>query len=604
MEKSTLKKEELEALKAASPQLSPELAKERVQKKGDRYVFTAIRKTDRAFAGRLDADGADGLGGAPQTEFVEITLISPEDFNYTPKISDADKKAAKSIDSKLSQFKEYFAYDKGLLNNEASLDSADAAELPSVIDHRNNQSPVKDQGGRGTCVSHASMGLLEAYPHINDNLSEQYTHYKFNVFLSKPQNQDDGLRTTDAAPFLARNDGRVCLESEWPYIPNQSTINAQVAAGTYAPPAAAVGNQAFGIGAYKIIGDNGLTGESIKNTRYLEALLYQGYNIVFGCYASWDDKDNNGVLDPLLNSSGNPVSTAGHAMLIVGYNRTDQYFIVKNSWKNTWGHSGYGYFSYNFFRGCAKYGFVIDTVVPAAPPTPVPAKLVTAPYSTAKIARATLRAAVVFFKTSSGRFAVAEAYAGDNLQLRNLRVYNSNGSMHLTLDSLVIRGTWLCDLDTGRETSTNADFWWEAVSPGVNFLVPRNGASACVAFNLAAITKSSISALTLGTPSVAQSLLNYAVILGQTTDGRYYKLLVHAKPDNVLQLSYMEVYNADGSRYRYGQAINVPSSWTYNLDTSSVGGGAAADIWWQVISNNVGFLNRYSTAKMRLHWCL
>ncbi|MBC7889037.1 MAG: C1 family peptidase [Ferruginibacter sp.] len=604
MQATTLKAEELEALKASSRQLSPEQIGERTQKKDDRYVFTAIRKTSRAYAGPLDADGGDELSSAPDYELVEITLISPEDFEYTPKLDEADKKAAKPIENKLGKLKNYYAYDNGLLAGSHGEGAGESAELPAMIDRRVNQSPVKDQGGRGTCVSHACMGLLEAYPHINDNLSEQYTHFKFNSFLGQPQNQDNGLRTTDAAPFLSRSNGYVCLENQWPYIPNQSTINAMVAAGTYAPPAAAVGNQAFGIGAYKIIGDNGLAGESIKNTRYLEALLYQGYNIVFGCYASWDDKDNNGILDPLLNSNGTPASGAGHAMLIVGYNRTDQYFIVKNSWQATWGHSGYGYFSYNFMRACAKYGFVVDSVVPAAPPNPLPAKLVSAPYSNAKISRAALRAAIVFFKTSSGRYAVAEAYAGDNLYLRNLRVYNSNGSMHLTLDTLVIRSSYLCDLDTGRETSTNADFWWEGVSPGIHFLVPRLGATACIAFNLAAVTKAGISAMTLGTPSVDSGLLKYAVIVGQTTSGRYYKILVHAKPGNVLQLSYIEVFNADGTRYKYAQSINVPSSWTYNLDDLALSGGVAADIWWHVISNNVGFLERYSTSRMRLIWSL
>jgi len=95
-----------------------------------------------------------------------------------------------------------------------------------------------------------------------------------------------------------------------------------VANGTYAPPQTAVNNQRFGIGAYKIIEDNGLTGESIKNTATSKRFCSRGNNIVFGCFASWDDKDNNGVLDPLLDSNGKPLSDAGHAMLIVGYNRT------------------------------------------------------------------------------------------------------------------------------------------------------------------------------------------------------------------------------------------------------------------------------------------
>jgi len=394
------------------------------------------------------------------------------------------------------------------------------------------------------------------------------------------------------------------LERDWPYIPDQDTIDAMVAAGTYTPPPAAVNNQTYGIGAYKIIEDKGLVGESIKNTRYLEALLFQGYNVVFGCYASWDDKDNNGILEPLLDNNGNPVSGAGHAMLIVGYNRTEQYFIVKNSWAQTWGHSGYAYFSYDFFRSCAKYGFVVDSVVPVAPTLPPPRKLVFAPFSTEKISRASLRAAIVFFKTSSGRYAVAEAYAGDNLYLKNLRVYNAAGGIYLERSSLVIRSSYLCDLDTGRETSTNADFWWEGVSPGVNFLVPRNGAAACLAYNLAALTAANINAMGLNTTAVDSRILHYCVIAGKTTSGRPFKILAHAMAGNVLKLSYVEVFNPDGSRHKYRHDINVPSSWTYDLDNLSLSGGAAADIWWHVISNNVGFLERYSTARMRLVWSL
>ena len=606
---STLKPEELQALRAASRSLTREIAEERFVKKDDgRYVFRAMCRTSRSMAGSLDVDSMDAASVPaavePQYEFVEITLISPKDFEYTPKLTDADKKAAKPIDKTLDPHKAYYMQDRGLLAPASAQTEGEAAELPAVIDHRINQSPVKNQGGRGTCVSHACMGLLEAHVHIHDNLSEQYTHYKFNEFLGRPHNQDAGLKTTDGAPFLARGDGRVCLESQWPYIPDQSTINARVTAGTYGPPDAAVANQAFGIGAYKIIEDKGLIGESIKNTRYLEALLYQGYNVVFGCYASWDDKDNNGVLDPLLDNNGAPISDAGHAMLIVGYNRTAQYFIVKNSWDNTWGHGGYGYFSYNFFRACAKYGFVVDSVVPVAPPEAVPRKLATAPYGTGKISRVSLRAAVVFFKTSSGRFAVAEAYAGDNLYLRNLRVYNANGSVHLERDNLVIRSSYLCDLDTGSETSANADFWWEGVSPGVHFLVPRNGASACMGYNLAGLSAAVIGSMTLATSAVDSGLLRYAVIAGKTTGGRRFKILAQSRPGNVLQLSYAEVFGADGSRYRFGQTINVPSSWTYDLDTLSLSGGTAADLWWHVISSNVGFLEPNGTARMRLVWTL
>ena len=212
----------------------------------------------------------------------------------------------------MSRFEDYYAQDVVVSDETTAAESeAEAAGLPAVVDRRADQSPVKNQGGRGTCVSHASVGLIEAYLHIPDDLSEQYTHYKFNEFLNRPHNLNQGLKTTKAAPFLARADGRICLEADWPYIPVQSTINQMVDEGTYSPPPAAQNNQTYGISNYKIITDQGLNGESIKNTRYLEALLHQGYNVVIGTWVSWDDKDNDGILDPVLDPNGNPIGRGG-----------------------------------------------------------------------------------------------------------------------------------------------------------------------------------------------------------------------------------------------------------------------------------------------------
>jgi hypothetical protein len=601
---------------------------ERFAKRDDVIMFRVSRKTDRSLAGPLDIDRSEGElepaepvdeeviedeeaippGQAleeeiEEHEIAEVALISPEDFDYEPEITDDDKKAAVSIDKLLSELEGYYAQDAAVVGEAAVIEpEAELAGLPSSVDHGASQSPIKNQATRGTCVSHASVALLEAFGHIPDDLSEQCAHYKFNEFLNRPHNVNAGLRTTDAAPFLARRDGRICLEAEWPYIPDQATINAMVANGTYEPPQACL-DGAYGYGAYKIITDQGLTGESIKNTRYLEALLHQGYNVVIGTWVSWDDKDNDGILDPVLDPSGNPIGQGGHAMLVVGYNRPSQYFIVKNSWGRGWGHDGYAYFHYNLVRSCFKYGFVVESVVPEAP-TQLPRKLAQAPYETDKISRSRLRAVILFIKTSRGRYAVCEAYAGYNLLLRNLRVYNADGSLHLKRDSLVIRGTYLCDIDSARETSLDADFWWQAVRPGVNYLVPRNNAAAWVAFDLAHLSPQQISATALSSAPIASRDLNYAVVVGRTTANRRFKMLVHAKSGNRLQISYLELYDASGRRYRYATDLHIPSSWTYNLDTLRTGGGRYADIWWHVISDDVGFLERYSTARTQLVWSL
>ncbi|MGH1491046.1 MAG: C1 family peptidase [Acidimicrobiales bacterium] len=625
-----LEETERAVIQASARTMSDSEINERFKEEDDRVTFKIVRKTARAMAGDLDvtftsdpdismeealpgdANVAMAADALEEQEVVEVTLISMDDFDYEPELTDEDYQAAAPIDAALADLGDYFepgTTGAGIVNRSLAGDggdsaptSDDAAALPMAVDHRPDQSSIKDQARRGTCVSHAALALLEAFDHIPDDLSEQYTHYKFNEFLGRPQNADQGLRTTDAAPFLARGDGRTCLESQWPYM-TQASINQQVSQGTYGPSATAQANDDYGYGAYKIITDRGLTGQSIKNTRYLEALLYKGYNIVIGTYVSWADSNNDGIREPVLDSNGDPVRRGGHAMVVVGYDRGKQYFIVKNSWGSGWDDGGYGYLHYSYIRSCFKYGYVVDSVVPAAP-SQLPTRLANAPYNTSKISRPDLRAAIVFFKTSAGRFAVAEAYAGYNLYLRNLRVYNANGSVHLEKDELVIRGTYLCDIDSGSETSTNADFWWEAVRPGVNNLVPRNGASAVVAYDLAGLRPDDISALSMPSSPISWARLDYSVVVGKTTTGRRYKMLVHAKPGNKLAISYLEVFNQDDSRYRYKTDFEVPSSWTYNLDTLQLGGGQYADIWWHVVSDGVGFLEKSSYARTGYVWSL
>jgi Papain family cysteine protease len=302
------------------------------------------------------------LGSPPPAE---VTLIAPEDFDYEPQITAEDLEHARPITERVEGLREYFARDTPEANGERATRPG-APLTPPTVDHRPSQSPVKNQQSRGTCVSHASLGLLEAALHVPDDLSEQYAHYKFNEFENRPQDQDNGLRTTNAAPYLTRDDGRTCLESDWPYIPDQPTITAAVHAGTYGPPEAAEDNQTYGYLTYKLIDDAGLEGESIKNTRFLESLLALGYDIVIGTWVSWDDSQNAHILRPLLDSNGEPVGRGGHAMLVVGYDRPDEYFILKNSWGLGWGHAGYGYFHYDYIRSCFKYGFTVAEVVPAA----------------------------------------------------------------------------------------------------------------------------------------------------------------------------------------------------------------------------------------------
>jgi hypothetical protein len=180
---------------------------------------------------------------------------------------------------------------------------------------------------------------------------------------------DPGLRTIDSAVYLSAQG--VPEEATWGYSTDQPKCrtNTSCTPAKHDPiPAAAASATKYRITAYDLINDTGTSGTSIKNPAYLESLLADGFDIVWGTHVAWDDSKNSGTLDVVLDSSGNPVaSRGGHAMLIVGYDRAKNYFIVKNSWNTTWGHSGYGHFSYDYIRTYAKYGYIIRNVASSTP---------------------------------------------------------------------------------------------------------------------------------------------------------------------------------------------------------------------------------------------
>ncbi|UCC68168.1 MAG: C1 family peptidase [Armatimonadota bacterium] len=244
--------------------------------------------------------------------------------------------------------------------------------IPDVVDHRPNQTSIKDQNNRGTCVCFASLAGLEvAYGGGSLDLSEQFANYLYMTAESRGC-KSAGLKTTDSANYL-KNDG-VCLESVCPYQNDKYNFpaycnNADTTAP--APPMLtnAVANRPYKIKSYqKIWRKDNLTtdtGTWINNPRYLESLLRAGKDIVFGTHVAGWISPYTGIIDVSLGSGGYPLpSVGGHAMLVVGYNRPQEYFIVKNSWGTSYGQSGYLYLSYDYIRTYAKYGYIINEVEP------------------------------------------------------------------------------------------------------------------------------------------------------------------------------------------------------------------------------------------------
>lgn len=88
---------------------------------------------------------------------------------------------------------------------------------------------------------------------------------------------------------------------------------------------------------------------------------------------------------------------------------------------------------------------------------------------------------IILYRTKAGRFGKLLIKSGGyNLTIKWM-TFNPDGSLHRKGDHLVIRGTYSCDLDSGREIEkTLSDFWWRQLSERERRLEAQNGA----AFNL------------------------------------------------------------------------------------------------------------------------
>jgi hypothetical protein len=239
-----------------------------------------------------------------------------------------------------------------------------ATLVATGVDHHSNQTAVRDQADRNTCVSFAAMAAIEAIYKKRDgvtkNLSENHAH---NIFMQKEGSTctaNHGLQTWKAAGYLTTD--RVCEESQSPYVTTPSSSCATI-------QSACQNNRDHGHLTYSTFfsPEFGGSGTNIAtNTNYLESLLDAGNDVVMGVYVAggdwFDGSAESGVVDVEITGSGDPSAPyGGHAMLMIGYSKAGDYFIFKNSWGSAVGHSGYFHLTYEYLQTYAKYGYVVHT---------------------------------------------------------------------------------------------------------------------------------------------------------------------------------------------------------------------------------------------------
>jgi C1A family cysteine protease len=246
-------------------------------------------------------------------------------------------------------------------------DPSSVAALPGTVDWRNYNggnwvTPVRNQGGCGSCWAFAATANLESATLIKNNTP--------------------GIDLDLAEQILVSCNGGGTCGGGWPataseYIKNTGLPQEYCSSYTATDSActSVCGNwqaSAYKISSWSYVTQSAPTVDAIKNA----LSTYGPVNTIFDVYA-----------DFFYYSSGvyhytTGAYQGGHAVLIVGYDDANQCFICKNSWGTGWGEAGFFRVGYSELNSVTRFGgYTIAYQTGSIPPPPPPPPTDTCSYS-------------------------------------------------------------------------------------------------------------------------------------------------------------------------------------------------------------------------------
>lgn len=215
----------------------------------------------------------------------------------------------------------------------SSMASGLGASLPSEVSLLEIMGPVKDQGGRGTCVAFAWCGLREYWSRAEPRYSEQFLYWACKQLDGIPGEEGSYIRT---GAGVLRELG-VCTAPLWPY--NPRPIPGSVDQGP-APQEAVVQASQHALPHQRVVQD-----VLIEDFKAVLAGHPGGppCPVVFGVlvFPSWMLSSEVARTGKIHMPLPGEFPIGGHAMCAVGY-RDDPsapgggFLIVRNSWGEGW----------------------------------------------------------------------------------------------------------------------------------------------------------------------------------------------------------------------------------------------------------------------------
>jgi hypothetical protein len=263
--------------------------------------------------------------------------------------------------------------------------SAAAAPVSPVpltgVDLRHDQTPIRTQGGRGTCIIHSVVAAMESALKRSGrdvDLSEDTFMYFDKQFWLAPidgkpadacENQVGGTDGGGGVENLNYLAGGLAIPEEsaghpdgydyklpFPWFHDHWKSQFNVDSWNLSPrrllPSTLRADRYFTITGFKTLA-------SAKDPGAIERALQRGHEVIWD-FAVSGKTPGNGVWH-----FGGPTkpTDGGHSMLIVGYDRTNPkkpFFIVKNSWgpTKTRGADGFTYIGYDYLPYGTNAGYL------------------------------------------------------------------------------------------------------------------------------------------------------------------------------------------------------------------------------------------------------
>jgi len=205
------------------------------------------------------------------------------------------------------------------------------AKLPPAVDLRPQcPSEIYDQGDLNSCTANAIAAAIE-FDQMAEKLPKVFTPSRLFIWYNERAMEGTvasnvGASIRDGIKSVAHQG--VCPESEWPYNPANFTVKPSDQSYQDALQNKAVSYQRV-----------------VQTLNQMKGCLASGYPFVFGfgVYQSFEDDSDKGVgkTGHAVLPGPTEVRVGGHAVLAVGYDDANQWFIVRNSWGPNWGLNGY-----------------------------------------------------------------------------------------------------------------------------------------------------------------------------------------------------------------------------------------------------------------------